>query len=162
MGYSCTSKPASVSQYLARNFSHENENAKYEFLRGAFAGLTYYCAVRRTDKQTGRVIIFAGVTLVRYSKGPYGFCHKDMTEDMGPCEAKCPGSILDLLTEPENENAAAWRAKCRKYRADRSTPVDPAALAAWAKDNGARNFENYSAPMRKRWANAFRRHTAAA
>jgi len=38
---------------------------------------------------------------------------KRISEDMGPYEARCPSSILDLLTEPINDLARDWRARCR-------------------------------------------------
>ncbi len=33
---------------------------------------------------------------------------------MGPYSYDCPAAILDLLTVTDNENALAWRAKCRE------------------------------------------------
>lgn len=159
MGWTCTVKPTNVAAYLQRQFNHESEHYKYECLRGAFVGLSYYTATRRTDKKTGAIVVFACVTLVRYSRSEYyGFCTKDITEDMGPVEARCPKTILGLLTEPENESAAAWRAKCHAYHAARSAPVDPEKLKQWARDNGAWNFDDYSDAMRKRWRAAYRRH----
>jgi hypothetical protein len=38
---------------------------------------------------------------------------KRISEDMGPYDDRCPSRILDLLTEPINEMAGNWRARCR-------------------------------------------------
>lgn len=38
---------------------------------------------------------------------------KRISEDMGPDDDRCPARILDLLTEPINERARDWRARCQ-------------------------------------------------
>lgn len=38
---------------------------------------------------------------------------KRISEDMGPYDDRCPSRILDLLSEPSNEWARDWRARCR-------------------------------------------------
>ncbi len=38
---------------------------------------------------------------------------------MGPCEADCPQSILDLLTPTDRPYAVKWRARCRENAATR-------------------------------------------
>lgn len=52
------------------------------------------------------------------------FGYKDMTEDMGPVEARCPVRILDLLSPLDqilvpgsdgHRYAAEWREQCRSY-----------------------------------------------
>lgn len=56
-----------------------------------------------------------------------------LDEGMGPCEAKCPTSILDLLGPARNEYAAEWRKRCRAWNAlarrPRPKPGDTIILA---------------------------------
>lgn len=43
-----------------------------------------------------------------------------LSENMGPCEADCPASILDLLTPTEHRHALDWRERCRANIARRT------------------------------------------
>jgi hypothetical protein len=52
-----------------------------------------------------------------------------MSEDMGPFYHSCPARILDKLSDTQNEEALAWRAKCRKAAGLRSTRNKGPALA---------------------------------
>ena len=76
---------------------------------------TYYAAAQElVDGKPGSVL--AIVCLVRWnprSRDGHQFGYKDMSENMGPCEADCPGAILDLLTPTENAYALDWRERCR-------------------------------------------------
>src|SRR3546814_944011 len=59
---------------------------------------------------------FALVCLVRWnprSRDGHQFGYKDMSENMGPCEADCPAAILELLSPTDHEYALDWRARCR-------------------------------------------------
>ena len=94
-------------------YGGETEKYRWEVLKSAMVGSTYYAAVRRTDKATGESRVFAGVCLTSIDKGE--FYYKDMSEDMGPYQFKCPSSILDLLSETTNEYALTWRKECRKH-----------------------------------------------
>src|SRR3546814_16727894 len=61
-------------------------------------------------------IVFAVVCLVRWnprSRDGHQFGYKDMSENMGPCEADCPAAILELLSPTDHEYALDWRARCR-------------------------------------------------
>jgi hypothetical protein len=62
------------------------------------------------------------ICLVRYSpraRDGYIFGYKDMHEAMGPCESQCPQPILELLTASDNDQALAWRERCRANNAAR-------------------------------------------
>ena len=72
------------------------------------------------------------VCLLNWVNGVYNFGYKDMTEDMGPVDAKCPRRILDQLT-PLDELAARgiitgsglewarnWRERCEQHLAAKS------------------------------------------
>ena len=43
-----------------------------------------------------------------------------LDENMGPCEADCPASILDLLSPTDNKHALDWRERCRANIARRT------------------------------------------
>jgi hypothetical protein len=75
----------------------------------------YYAAVQVMKNGIGGEV-FAIVCLVRWNprdKDGMIFGYKDMTENMGPCEAECPERILDLLTPTEHRHAIDWRERCR-------------------------------------------------
>lgn len=76
---------------------------------------TYYAAAQEiVDGIAGT--IFGVVCLVRWnprSRDGRQFGYKDMSENMGPCEADCPAAILDLLSPTDHEYALDWRARCR-------------------------------------------------
>ena len=79
-------------------------------LKAAMVSGVYYAAYvmdRRPEEVHGIVC------LVRKSKGE--FIYKDIDEDMGPFESKCPVSILDMLSPTESQWANEWRARCREY-----------------------------------------------
>lgn len=112
---------ATAKAYLDNQFSYERSQDD-----GSSRGLkvlasrcpgnrVYYAATQvMTNGQGGE--IFAIVCLVRWNpraKDGYIFSYKDMEESMGPCEADCPASILDLLTPTDKEYALDWRARCR-------------------------------------------------
>ncbi|WP_420991430.1 DUF6927 domain-containing protein [Cupriavidus sp. 30B13] len=102
----------------------EDSPYRYRVLASALVhASTWYAAVERVEKTTGERIVFALIFLVRMYKakhpGGYNFGYKDMSEDMGPIEARCPERILDLLTPTESAHANAWRAACRRYHATR-------------------------------------------
>jgi len=42
---------------------------------------------------------------------------KQMSEAEGPCACDCPERILDLLTSTDSDDAADWRARCRRAAA---------------------------------------------
>ncbi|WP_156420177.1 hypothetical protein [Sphingopyxis sp. H053] len=79
-------------------------------LKSVWSGGEYYAAVQPYDETGAVEPVLAIVCLVRWNpKSTSGqhFGFKDMDEGMGPCEAKCPASVLDLLGPPRNEYANA-------------------------------------------------------
>jgi len=96
-------------------YNGETEKTIWKVLKSAMVGSTYYAAVERTDKETGKSKVFAGVCLTQVHNEE--FYYKDMDESMGPCERKCPNSILELLTETDSEWANEWRERCRAWNA---------------------------------------------
>jgi hypothetical protein len=69
-------------------------------------GRVIYAAVRTRDGRD----VFALVLLTERHDGV--LFPKPVSEDMGPAEDECPKRILDQLTEPSNEYARLWRARC--------------------------------------------------
>ena len=118
----------SATSYLDAQFTYERDleggtRRGLKVLASSCPGnRVYYAAVQvMTDGVGGE--IFAVVCLVRWntrSSDGQNFGYKDMTENMGPCEADCPAHILDLLTPTNKEYAIDWRARCRANLVRRS------------------------------------------
>jgi hypothetical protein len=66
-----------------------------------------YAAIRSESKQE-----VWGLVLIIDRRGKR-LRIKRISEDMGPYDVYCPPRILDLLSEPINELAREWRARCR-------------------------------------------------
>lgn len=111
----------------------------YNVLKSALVGSVYYAAVQTLKRNTGRkdengnFIIedipederetWAAVFLTSVNSRDYfNFMYKDMSETMGPCEDKCPASILKLLSPTDSEWANEWRERCRKRIEGRKNP----------------------------------------
>lgn len=103
----------------------------YRVIKSALIGSVYYAAIenlkrysKEKDESGNRIIedipeneriTWAAVFLTSVdSRNYYNFYYKDMGEDMGPAEDRCPASILDLLSETDSEYALEWRERCRK------------------------------------------------
>jgi hypothetical protein len=106
-------------QYLDNQFTYTQEHHSLAVLKSSMVGSVYYAACKFTaGPRAGGV--FAIICLTRHTpkaRDGYVFGYKDMDETVGPCEEKCPVSILDLLTPTESEWANKWRANCRAYHA---------------------------------------------
>jgi len=116
MGWMYTSKPkhVKVKDFFQSQFGNNVEilDCKVKNLR------TAYMAVK--EKATGSVC--AVVCLLNYVPNDvYNFGYKDMDESCGPNADECPESVLNLLTETDNEYALEWRKACRKNIADRKS-----------------------------------------
>lgn len=103
--------------------SETGREIDYEVLKSAMVGRTYYAAVQRTmcatETEPERSEVFAAVVVTSIDRRYYyNFMYNAMDETVGPCECKCPKSILDLLTPTDNECAKEWRRRCYEYRAN--------------------------------------------
>lgn len=79
--------------------------------------------LRRTRKQAEAT---AAVALTHTNSRDYfNFGVKTMSEASGPCEDRCPASILSLLSPTSDEYAIKWRERCR---ANIEKKKDPHAL----------------------------------
>jgi len=113
-----------IREYLDQRFASDHPDfPRHEVLDSSLHGKTeYYAAVRSTDRETGRVIVFALIALVSYKpRDPDGHTlgWKEMSENSGPYCFNCPDRILSMLDETDNGNALEWRATCRAHRAQK-------------------------------------------
>lgn len=103
----------------------------YEIVKSAMVGSVYYAAVKqlmrcvKADNEKGYdrvaipeneqevhgVVMLTQVDMSDY----YNIAYKDISDDMGPYESKCPVSIIKALSPTTNENALAWRKRCIDY-----------------------------------------------
>lgn len=75
-------------------------------LKAAVVRGVYYAAVR--NERNGK--INGVVCLMRKQGDDFGW--KDIWEEMGPFESRCPKSIIDLLSPTDSEYAKQWRERC--------------------------------------------------
>lgn len=102
----------------------ENAVSDYKVLKTCAVGSVIYSAVERVHKETKEKQVFATIFLTSTNmKDYYNFSYKDMDETCGPCESKCPISILKLLTPTEYEWANQWRERCYEYHNSRNNPT---------------------------------------
>ena len=113
MGWTTTykAKHESAKEYIETHLlKWTSDTHTYKVLDGGVVKFrTYYGAVEKTNNATGERSVFAVIILLSYHKdGYYNFGYKDMSEDMGPCQAECPERILKLLTPTESKYANDW------------------------------------------------------
>lgn len=112
---------------IDRHYNWGDEFRKVRLLKSAMVGSTWYGAVEVEDLETGEKSVHGSVVLTSIKDGE--FYYKDMSEDVGPNESKCPVGILKLLTPTDSEWANAWRDRCRKYHESKKNPNSPGKLA---------------------------------
>lgn len=92
----------------------ENSNgAKTENIKSTMRGTTYYSAMK-TTQANGDFEIWALIVLTSVKNNM--FYYKEMDETEIPYNYDCPASILNLLTETDNENANKWRNMCKEAK----------------------------------------------
>jgi len=98
-------------------YTWENEYRKITVEKSRMIGSVYYGAIRIHCKDGEEPDQIVGVVVLTNAgeRGSdyFNFGYKSIEETMGPCESKCPKSILDLLTPTDNEFANEWRKRCR-------------------------------------------------
>lgn len=97
---------------------------KVSVAKSAMVGSTYYGAIKDEDLEDGTFEIVGVVCLTNTNNRDYfNFGAKSMDETTGPYMYDCPVSILNLLSETDNEYALEWRKKCRaQIEAKKSKP----------------------------------------
>jgi len=113
MGWTSFSMRKPVKEWFKEEWSGE----MYEVIDSALVKRnTLYGAVKKKD--TGEV--FCAIFLIRWSRGYYNFCYKDMTEHSGPNQIECPKKIMKLLSPLNDENdvngwGREWRKRVEEY-----------------------------------------------
>lgn len=120
-----TMPPASRQKEIDRMLTWESKDKEgnilstHRVLKSSMVGSVYYAAVT-TEKPGQETKVGAAVFLTcgrtKHDNTIWGY--KDMDETMGPCESKCPASILALLTPTDSKWANEWRERCRKNIAE--------------------------------------------
>lgn len=100
------------------------ETDKYinTLLKSSMVGSVYYAAIETINKETQERKVWAEVILTtgQDRSDPYfNFHYKELSEDAGPGEYKCPKGILKLLTPTDSEYAKCWRERCHEYHANK-------------------------------------------
>lgn len=103
------------------------DKGRYEVLKSAMVGSTYYAAVKKTIFKTGakpeKESVFGVVMLTSVNNKDYlNFSYKDMDESAGPGYYDCPKGILDVLTPTEYEWAKEWRERCYENIKKKKSP----------------------------------------
>lgn len=119
MGWTFISKPDNIKQFFTEMFEDDGDKIKYKVLDAKIVSLrTLYMAIEKTypeskDRDVFGLVVLLDMTSAR--KEYHNFGYKIIDENACPYYFKCPKSILDLLTETQNENALKWRERCREY-----------------------------------------------
>lgn len=104
-----------IAPYDRRAICRRSISDRYEVVKDAVVGTTYYGAIR--CKETGEV--YAVVVLTHVDRNGYcNFGMKWMDEECGPLYYDCPETILRELSPTTNKYALEWREKCREKRND--------------------------------------------
>lgn len=105
----------------------------HEIIAAAFAGTTWYAAVR-VDEPSGKSYTLALIVLTQ-AKRDGEFLYKPVDETMGPCECACPKRIMRLLSPieeiPNPSYAQNWRDRVARHYAkiaDRTRQIRPIGL----------------------------------
>jgi len=122
MGWTFTNKGSQTTkEFFERAFNYDkpDEGRSGNIIRFSSTWTTAYIAyevkIPATAESPAKRDVIAIVCLLRHvpnAKDGYTFGYKDMTENMGPYESKCPKTILNLLTPTTSEYAINWRKRC--------------------------------------------------
>lgn len=110
---------------IAELKSRVEKNENLNILKASAIGSTVYMAIE--EYTNDERIVFGAVFLTSTNTRDYNnFAYNSMSETVGPCERKCPESILKLLTPTDSERANEWRNDCweniKKKKAKRKDP----------------------------------------
>lgn len=122
MGWTYTSRNygESVQEFFAKEFKSDwNDGRTGRVIRCAATWTTAYLAYEiktpAKDGQPEKREVIALVCLIHHvprARDGFTFGYKDMDETMGPCESKCPKTILEMLTPTDSQWAKEWRERC--------------------------------------------------
>ncbi len=118
--------------------------AKWRVIKSSIVGSTYYAALEEVDALERNVVAVVVLTSTRKADG-CNFFYKDICETSGPSEAKCPLSILKLLSPTDSEWANTWREQCLEYHEKKKmTKADPNSLKNLPVGSKIRVVVNFS------------------
>lgn len=95
-------------------FTSDTEDCKSKVIKSSMVGNTYYGAVETVGKDGNKNIVGVVCLTSVDNQDYFNFSYKDMDETCGPYAYDCPKSILDVLSDTDNECALEWRRKCRE------------------------------------------------
>ena len=98
-----------------KDFFQKEFGQNFYVLDSARNGMTVFLKVY--DREQNTTLAYVVLTRLGRNGGTFGagsgnlinFYYKEMTENMGPDETRCPLRIIDGLSEPENNDASVWR-----------------------------------------------------
>jgi hypothetical protein len=92
---------------------------QYTVVKSAMVGTVYYAAIKDNNSQE----VFAWIALTSSDKhGGCNFGYKGGDEGFGWNEARCPASIIKLLSPTDNKSAMDWRMRCIENAASKKSP----------------------------------------
>lgn len=94
-------------------YTHESD-MKVSVVKSRMIGSVYYAAIKVEEDGKTSIECVTCLTAGRDRHDPwFNFGYKSIphTDD-----DRCPKSIIDLLSEPDNEREAEWRKKCREHQ----------------------------------------------
>lgn len=163
MGWTYTSKGSQTTkEFFEKEFNYDKGDGRSgKIIRFSATWTTAYMAyevkVPETKDENGNVLpakteVIAIVCLIRHvPKDPcYNFGYKDMTENMGPCESRCPKTILELLTPTTSEYANDWRKRCWD-RINKRKAAPKVKAGDWLKFTNAIHFRDGTVTDTLKW-----------
>lgn len=125
MGWLFSSNWGSRAEMIRHLTRPERFGEKFKLLRSCPVGNNHWYLVNKvaTDRN------FIGLDLMKGGTKEYpGWGYKDLDESVGPSEVNCPLSLLRDAGLPEEVgDTIEWRARVRKYHADRKARPAPQA-----------------------------------
>lgn len=145
MGWTYTNKGSKTTkEFFESEFNYDKpaEGRSGKVIAFSATWRVAYMAYRVTTPEKTEVIgIVCLIHHVPRAADGYTFGYKDMTESMGPCESRCPGTILDLLTPTTEEYAIEWRKRCRE-RLEKRAAAPRASFGDWIKFSSPLTFRS--------------------
>ena len=140
MGWSVNCTPSTKAEFLAQL---DRMGEGWEVIAARCVGNNYWRVIRNPRRE-----VFIALDLLMSERGCWG--HKDICESMGPAEENCPLSFLDLAPVAPSYGEE-WRARVRKYHADRKDKAARVMLAGMCVSLYGKCYRLVSELGRKGW-----------
>lgn len=130
MGWTYTNRGSqSTKEFFESEFNYVRDNGMSGTIirysaTWRVAYMAYEIKTPATETEAAKREVIAIVCLIHHvpnARDGYTFGYKDMTENMGPNESRCPKTILELLTPTTSEYALDWRERCWKRIKDKAS-----------------------------------------